>query len=334
MKAFHCHRWGGPEALVFENIMLQPAAADQIRVDVLAADMGYQDLLILAGQYMVKPALPFSPGNVVAGIVSETGTTQRHAVGDRVLALLPYGGYSETVLVPAEAAVPLPDTVEFDEAAAFGIAHATAYQALVDAAELRPGEVLLVRGASGGVGRAAIEIGRALGAAVIAAASSPEKLQSAAAAGAQYLVDIQAENLRDRTMELTGGRGADVILDTVGSDFREACLRSIARKGRILIVGFAGGEIPQIPAHYILNKYCSVRGVAWGFSVFEREPKDYIRILSSVLELRKSGQIARPLINTVPPEGVVTALQALQSRSSIGRSVIDFRRQIPESPAR
>lgn len=325
MKAIICQQWGDPSALTYEEVSSQPLAPGHVRIAVHAADVGYQDVVMVAGKYALKPQLPFTPGNVVSGVIRECGDdVTDHAAGDRVLALLPFGGFTEEVVVPAQSAVAIQDAVSLPDAAALGIAYGTAYQGLVERARITPGEVLLVRGAAGGVGRAAVELGHTLGAVVIAAASSPDKLNAARRAGADHLIDTSSEMVRDRVLEITDGRGADVIFDPVGADFKQACLRSIARKGRILIVGFAGGEIPSIPAHYILNKYCAVLGVAWGFSVFEKEPSDYRKVLTDLLNMRAKNQITPLISNTIRPEQISSALRGLSSRSSIGRTVVVF----------
>lgn len=326
MKALVCHAWGGPSVLKFEEVAPRSLGKGDVRIDVHAADIGFQDVLLVAGRYQLKPEFPVTPGNVVAGTIEECGETVTHlSVGDRVVSLMPHGGYSEEVVVPAGAAFPLPGSVPFVEGPALAMAFATAYQGLVDRAHLARGETLLVRGAGGGVGMAAVEVGRALGAEVIAAASSPEKLAAAKRAGAGHLIDTSAGSIRDRVMEITRGRGADVIFDTLGSDFQQACLRTVARRGRILIVGFAGGEIPAIPAHYILNKFCSVLGVAWGYSVFEKEPSHYKQVLEGVMALRTGNRIGPLALNRIGPQDVVSALSALASRSAIGRTVLEFK---------
>lgn len=325
MKAFVCRQWGDPSVLRYEDIAPPPLRPGNIRVEVHAADIGFHDVLMLAGKYQVKPPFPFIPGAGVAGIVRECGESLRHlAVGDRVVARLPAGGFAEEAIVPAGAAVKVPDTVGFSEAVVLSAPYSTAYQGLVDRGNIVPGEVLLVRGAGGGVGRAAVVIGHAMGAVVIAAASSAEKLDEARLASADYLINTSVEDVRGRVLEITEGRGADVIFDPVGADFKQACLRSIARRGRILIVGFAGGEIPEIPAHYVLNKFCAVIGVYWGYS--EKEAAHYQEILAEVLRMRSEGRIPALPIRTIGPERVISALNALSSRSSVGSTVMAFDR--------
>ena len=334
MKAFVCHQLGAPETLSFEDIVLPEISAGTLRVEVHASDIGYQDLLLVSGSYLLKPSLPFVPGNVVAGTVVEIGPGEsRHKIGDRVVALLPFGGHAEGAIVRSAAAVPIPAGVTFAEAAALGIAYATAYQGLVDCAHLKAGETLLVRGATGGVGLAAVDIGRALGATVIAAVSSEPRATLAVDAGAHHAIINPAEGLREPVRELTSGRGADVVFDTVGADFRRACLQTVARRGRILIVGFAGGEIPQIPANYPLNKYCSIHGVAWGYSVLEHEPEDYARILSAVLALKQERRIGMPGVVSVPPDGAIERMTQMAARAATGRAVIQFQ-TVSDEPSR
>ena len=202
------------------------------------------------------------------------------------------------------------------------MAYGTAFSALVDRARLERGEVLLIRGAGSGVGLAAVDLGRSLGATVIAAANSQEKLAAASEAGAHFLVNTAVEDLRTRVLDATGGKGADVIFDPVGSDFKQACLRCIARKGRILMVGFAGGEIPSIPAHYLIIKYCSILGVNWGPLYGARERERFREILYKLLELSILGQIKPRVGKTFPLEDAAIALTALSLRKTIGRSVL------------
>lgn len=327
MKAFVCRQWGDPSVLRCEDISAQPLFAGHIRVEVRAADVSFADALMIAGQYQQKPEFPFVPGFGIAGIVRERGKdVTSHAVGDRVVARLLAGGFAEEAIVPAGAAITIPKTIKFAEAVALSMAYGTAYQGLVDRAQIAAGEVLLVRGAAGAVGRAAVAVAHARAAIVIAAASSPAKLEAAKLAGADHLINTRTEDVRSRVLEITQGRGADVIFDPVGTDFKQTCLRSIARRGRILIVGFAGGEIPAIPAHYILNKFCALLGVAWGHTAYEKEPAHYQKVLAEVLRMRSEGRIPSPCLEMIDLEQVIPALQAVSSRASVGSKVITFRR--------
>ncbi|SPP98101.1 NADPH:quinone oxidoreductase family protein [Bradyrhizobium vignae] len=326
MKGFVCRQSGEPSVLEYEEVPSRPLDAGEIRIEVRAADAGFHDTLMIAGRYQRKPAFPFIPGEGVAGTVRECGeSASGHAVGDRVVARLPSGGgFAEEAIVLAGAAITIPEVVSFAEAAVLSASYATAYQGLVDRAQVCRGEVLLVRGAAGGVGRAAVEIGYALGALVIAAASSPEKLSIARRAGASHLINTTTEDVRGRVLEITEGRGADVIFDTVGTDFKQACLRCVARRGRILVVGFAGGEIPLIPAHYMINKFCAVLGVAMSYATFEKEPAHYRQVIGEVLRMRANARIGPLLVNTVGAGQLVAALGALSSRSSLGSTVLTF----------
>lgn len=325
MKAVVCRKWGGPAVLSLDKFPSPPLPKGYVRIKVRTAGIGFQDILIVAGKYGLQPEFPFSPGNEVAGEVIECseGITNL-PLGSRVVAVLPYGGYAEEIVAPREAIAVLPSNIDFETAAPLGIAYGTAHQALIERAQIHAGETLLVRGAAGGVGLAAIEIGRARGATVIAAAGSTEKLAVAEEAGAHYLINTNVDNVRDRVLAITQGHGADVIFDPIGADFKQACLRCIARKGRILIVGFAGGIIPDIPAHYILNKYCSVLGVAWGNSYLQHEPKRFVATLADVVKLCGQGNIKPRIERAVPPEKVVSVLQDMASRKTTGRSVIAF----------
>lgn len=332
MKAVICRKWGGPHVLSLSELPSPPLPEGYVRIKVKAAGIGFQDILIVAGKYGLQPEFPFSPGNEVAGEVIECSESIRDLpLGSRVIAVLPYGGYAEEVVVPRGAIAVLPNNIHFVTAASLGIAYGTAHQALIERAQISAGEILLVRGAAGGVGLAAIEIGRAKGATIIAAAGSSEKLAVAEQAGAHHLINTNLENVRECVLNITEGRGADVIFDPVGTDFKQSCLRCIARKGRILIVGFAGGIIPDIPAHYILNKYCSVVGVAWGNSYLQHEPSQFIATLANVVKLCAQGDIKPRIERAVPPEDVVPVLQDIASRKTYGRSVISFQQAQRES---
>jgi len=323
MKAAICCEWGAPSVLTVEEVLSPPLPPKHVRIKVRAAAVGFQDILMIAGKYETKPAFPFIPGNEVAGEVVECGDGATSVQpGERVLAILEHGGYAEQAVAPEGAVVAIPEQMDAVSAAALGMAYGTAFSGLVDRAQLARGEVLLVRGAGGGVGLAAVDLGRELGATVIAAASSTEKLDAAANAGAHHLVNSTLEDLRSRVLELTFGRGADVIFDPVGADFKQCCLRCISRKGRILIVGFAGGEIPSVPAHYLINKYCSVVGVNWGPLYGARERQRFREVLNELLRLCVSGRITPRVGQTFPLEDVATAMAVLSSRRAVGRVVL------------
>src|SRR5262245_10318481 len=256
MRAVRCHELTGPGSLRVDDDVPDPTpAAGQVVIDVKAAGVNFPDILITKGQYQFKPVPPFSPGAEAAGVVSAVGPgVTSLAVGDRVAATILYGAYAEKVLAPELAVVKLPDAVGFEVGAATLLTYATTMHALVDRAAIRAGETLLVLGASGGVGVAAVELGKLLGARVIAAASSDEKIAFCRAHGADEGICYTREDLKDRVKALTGGKGVDVVYDPVGGAYTDPALRSIAWEGRYLVVGFAAGEIPKVPLNLVLLK--------------------------------------------------------------------------------
>lgn len=325
MKAIVCREWGHPSVLRLEDIAVPPVSSAEVRIRVRAADVAFQHVLMVAGKYQALPDFPFVPGDVVAGEIDACGDgVDGYQVGERVLAVIPAGGYAEQAIATADALVRIPGGVSDAEAVVIGMTYATAHVGLIDRALRARGEALLVRGAGGGVGRAAVELGRLLGAMVISAVSTPEKHAAAIAAGAAHVIDTTSEDVRNRVLELTGGSGADVIFDTVGSDFKQSCLRAIGRNGRILIVGFAGGEIPDIPASYILNKNCAVIGVNWGNSVRRDEPARFRRVLTDLLDLCAQQLIRPQVTRVIGPNEILSALGAISTRASVGRTVLTF----------
>ena len=265
MRAVRVHELTGPSALRIDEVPSPKPSGGQVLIDVKAAGVNFPDILITQGKYQFKPALPFSPGGEAAGVISAVGPgVTAFKVGDRVATTLLYGAYAEQVVAPEMATVHLPDAVPFDIGAATLLTYATTYHALVDRAAIQTGESLLVLGAAGGVGIAAVELGVLLGAKVIAAASSQDKLEFCKAHGASEGIDYSKEDLKERVKALTGGNGVDVIYDPVGGNLSEPALRSIAWKGRFLVIGFAAGEIPKIPLNLTLLKGCQIVGVFWG----------------------------------------------------------------------
>jgi len=272
MRAVRVHELTGPSALRVDEVPDLEPAAGQIVIDVRAAGVNFPDILITRGQYQFKPATPFSPGGEVAGIVRAVGSgVTSLKAGDRVASTMLYGGYAEQAVVPEQMAVKLPDAVSFEVGAATLLTYLTTYHALVDRAALRSGESLLVLGAAGGVGTSAVELGALMGARVIAAASSEDKLAFCREHGATDGIDYSKEDLKERLKALTKGNGVDVIYDPVGGTLAEPALRGIAWQGRYLVIGFAAGEIPKIPLNLVLLKGCQIVGVFWG-SFAMREP--------------------------------------------------------------
>ncbi len=272
MRAVRVHELTGPNALRVDEIAAPEARAGQVLIDVRACGVNFPDILLTRGQYQFKPAPPFSPGGEVAGVVRAVGDGVTSVkVGDRVASTMLYGGFAEQVVVPELGCVKLPDNVSFEVGAATLLTYATTIHALADRADLKKGETLLVLGAAGGVGIAAVELGALMGARVIAAASSAEKLAFCRDHGATETIDYSREDLKDRIKQLTGGNGVDVVYDPVGGSLAEPAVRGTGWQGRYLVIGFASGEIPKLPLNLVLLKGCQIVGVFWG-SFAMREP--------------------------------------------------------------
>ena len=321
MKALVCHEYGPIDALTVDEVPAVPPAAGQLRIKVSAAGVNFPDLLIVQGKYQVKPAPPFTPGAECVGTVVEVGEGAAYAVGDRVIALPAWGAFAEELTVDARRVMPVPPSLDDAIAAGLVLTYGTSQHALVQRAALQPGETLLVLGASGGVGLAAVELGALLGARVIAAASTREKLAVCREHGATELVCYGETRLRDAVKELTGGKGADVIYDPVGGDLFDESMRCIAWKGRLLVVGFASGRIPQLPANLALLKGCSVTGVFWGGFV-EREPFAFAENMRKLYGWVETGDL-RPLVSeTYPLARALDALRRVERREVVGKIVV------------
>jgi NADPH:quinone reductase len=323
MQAVRCHQWGPPSVLRLDIVAPRPLQPHEVRIRVHAAGVNFADTLMVAGTYQVKPAFPFTPGLEAAGEVVEVGAAvDSLAPGRRVLAVLRFGGgYAEEIVCDADTVVPIPDAMDFVTAAAFPVAYGTAHFALTHRGQLESGENLLVLGAAGGVGLATVEIGKHLGARVIAAAGGPDKLAVARAHGADELIDYRQDSIRDRVRELTQGRGADVVFDPVGGDAFDQALRAVNWEARMLIIGFAAGRIQAVPANLILVKNISVIGVVWGAQA-ERDPVLVSRNLAELLRWWEAGRL-RPLVaRTFPLAGAGAAMEALLSRRHAGKIVL------------
>lgn len=322
MRAVLCRAYGPPETLEVAQVEPPTPGPRQVGIAVQAAGVNFPDTLIIAGTYQFKPPLPFTPGTEVAGIISAVGEGVEHLrVGMRVMAFTGTGGYAEQAVCDAHNVLPLPDAVDFAPAAAFGLTYSTSYYALKDRANLQPGETLLVLGAAGGVGLAAVELGARMGARVIAAASSAAKLAICRQYGAMEGIDYSTQDLRERLKALTGGKGVDVVYDPVGGIYAEPALRSMAWGGRYLVVGFAAGDIPQIPLNLPLLKGCSVVGVFWGtFAAKERAHNQ--QNLSELLGWLAEGAITPHISQTYPLADAGRALRALLNRSVTGKVVL------------
>lgn len=323
MRAVICDRHGGPDVLKVGEADAPPLESGQVRIRVRACGVNFPDVLMVAGRYQVQPPLPFIPGAELAGDIVETGASVSHLhAGQRVLAMCGHGAMAEEVCVPAHAVVPIPDAMDYRTAAGFILTYCTSWHALKQRAQLGAGETLLVLGAAGGVGLTAVELGNVTGATVIAAASTAEKLALASDQGARYLVDYSRENLKKRVMEITGGKGADVIYDPVGGDLFDQCLRSIAWNGRLLVVGFASGTIQKIPANLPLLKGCSIVGVFWG-RFAEREPELQAANTRELLGLYTNGRLRPHISNVFPLEEAPAALHMLADRRAMGKVIVE-----------
>ncbi|WP_122422928.1 NADPH:quinone oxidoreductase family protein [Pseudomonas viridiflava] len=324
MKALLCKAFGPASTLVLEDIPAPDVKKNEILLDIHAAGVNFPDTLIIEGKYQFKPPFPFSPGGEAAGVISAVGEKVTHLkTGDRVMALTGWGSFAEQVAVPNYNVLPIPESMDFTIAAAFSMTYGTSMHALKQRANLQPGETLLVLGASGGVGLAAVEIGKALGARVIAAASSAEKLEVAKNAGADELINYTDTSLKDEIKRLTNGNGADVIYDPVGGDLFDQAIRAIAWNGRLLVVGFASGRIPELPVNLALLKGASVVGVFWG-SFAQRQPQDNAANFKQLFAWFEEGKL-KPLVSQVYPlERAGEAIDALGGRRAVGKVVVSL----------
>ncbi len=322
MKAIQCKSFGLPHSLVLNEVSSPTLQAGEVLIQVRGCGVNFPDVLIIQNKYQIKPELPFSPGGEVSGVVKTVGEKVKHLkTGDHVIALCGYGGFAEEVAVSAKRVFPLPPGMDFINAACSLYTYGTSYHALKDRGHLKPGETLLVLGAAGGVGLAAVELGKVMGATVIAAASSEKKVDLCKKKGADFVIDYSKEDLRTRLKELTGEKGVDVVYDPVGGALAESALRSMAWKGRYLVVGFAAGNIPQFPANLPLLKGCSIVGVFWG-SFAEREPQQSLQNFSELLGWIKAGKIKQHIHKIYPLEEAPQALQELMERKVMGKAVI------------
>jgi len=317
-KVVVCRELGPPEALALEEIPSAPLTPGEVRVAIRAAGINFPDVLMAAGEYQLKPPLPFTPGVEAAGDVMEvTAAAKGVAIGDRVIVRMRHGAYcSEAVVTPSQL-VPMPSTFDYAEAATFLAGHGTAYHALVDRGQLKPGEVLLVHGAGGGVGLAAVEMGKMLGATVIATASSDEKLAVARSRGADHLVRYDREPFRDAVKRITDGRGADVVFDPVGGEVFENSMRCINWGARLLVIGFTGG-IGLAKTNHLLIKGASVLGVRAGEAV-RRDPALGAKRLQDLLAWAEAGKLRPNVSHRLPLEDYAKAMRLLIERKAIGR---------------
>jgi NADPH2:quinone reductase len=328
MKAVLCKAYGPPESLVLEEIAPPAPAPGEIAIDVHAAGLNFADTLKIEGKYQEKAPFPFSPGGEVAGIVAALGEgAALHKIGDRVMATAS-GGFAERIAVREQLAFRLPDNMSFEAAAGFPVTYGTTYMALVDRAAMQPGEILLVHGATGGVGLNAVELGKAMGAVVIGTGGSDEKLEVARKFGADHVINYANESIKDRVKELTNNRGADVIYDAVGGDAFDQSLRCIAWNGRLLVIGFASGRIPQAPANIVMLKNCSIMGVNWG-GYAKHDIKAYRAAYETLPDWVGHGRLTPHVSMTFPLAEVPQAMRALLARKQTGKIVIKVREEKP-----
>ncbi|CAH0651015.1 MULTISPECIES: NADPH:quinone oxidoreductase family protein [Pseudomonas] len=322
MKAVLCKTLGPAGNLVLEEVASPLPKNNEILLDVQAAGVNFPDTLIIEGKYQFQPPLPFSPGGEAAGVVAAVGEKAgAFKVGDRVMALTGWGAFAEQVAVPFYNVLPIPASMDFTTAAAFGMTYGTSMHALRQRGQLQAGETLLVLGASGGVGLAAVEIGKAMGARVIAAASSADKLAVAKAAGADELIDYSQASLREEIKRLTNGQGVDVIYDPVGGELFEQAVRGLAWNGRLLVVGFASGTIPQLAANLVLLKGAAVLGVFWG-AFAQRQPQDNAANFQQLFAWHAEGKL-KPLVSqTYPLAEAGAAIEKLGQRQAVGKLVV------------
>ncbi len=322
MKAMLCKELGHPSKLVLEEVPSPVPGKKEVLVSIKACSVNFPDTLVVQGLYQFKPELPFSPGSDIAGVVKAVGEGVKHVkVGDDVFGLVSNGGFAEEVVVPAHSVFPKPPMMDYKIAASFMMAYGTSYHALKDRADLKEGETLLVLGASGGVGLAAVELGKLMGAKVIAAASTQEKLDICKKYGADEVINYKEEDLKKRVKELTGGKGANVVYDPVGGDYTEAALRATAWEGRFLIVGFPAG-IAKIPMNLPLLKGCQIVGVFWG-SFATKDPNANMKNTMDLITYFGKGQLKPHIHGTYTLENSRQALIDMMDRKVMGKIIIE-----------
>jgi len=322
MKSLLCKQFGPIDDLVIEDGPIPVAAPGKVVINVKAASLNFPDALMVQGLYQVKPPTPFVPGAEYAGIVHAVGEGVAHIkAGDRVAAFTGYGGFTEYAVADAMRVMPMPPSMSFEQGAAFVLTYATSYHALKDVANLQSGETLLVLGAAGGVGTTAIQLAKIMGATVIAAASSAEKLALCTSLGADHAINYSAADWRDQVNAIVGKKGVEVVYDAVGGPYAEPALRCVGWRGRYLVVGFAAGDIPKIPLNLALLKERQILGVYWGDSV-AANPKGHMANMRQLAEWFEAGKIAPSITETVPLEGTVDALKRLSSRNAMGKIVV------------
>ena len=322
MQAVQCHAYGPPESLVLADVESPAPATGEVRVNVRAAALNFPDVLMIQGKYQSQPPFPFSPAGEFAGTIESVGPgVDGFVPGDKVFGGVGVGAMAEQLCVVARALRRIPETMSYAQASGISTTYGTSYYALKQRANLQPGETLLVTGAGGGVGLAAVELGKAMGAKVIAAASSAAKLDAARSSGADELIDYSDGDLKNKVKALTEGRGVDVIYDPVGGELFDQCMRSIGWYGRVLVIGFAAGDIPKLPINLVLLKSCQVVGVFYG-AWNARFAEDSNNNFSEILDLFEEGKI-KPMIGAqYPLPDYAAAMRCLMDRKAIGKIVV------------
>lgn len=322
MKAIVCKEYGPPESLVYEDVQPQAMGKSAVRVAVKAVGVNFPDTLIIQGKYQFRPDPPFTPGGEFAGEIIEVGADIKHLrAGDHVAGVITWGAYAEQLVAPAGAAIPIPKGMDFESAAAFPMIYGTSYHALKQRADLKAGETLLVLGAAGGVGLAAVQLGKVMGARVIAAAGSDDKLAICKRHGADELINYSTGNLKEQVKKLTGGKGADVIYDPVGGDFFDQCMSCINWNGRLLVVGFASGSIPSLAINRALLKGCAVVGVFWGQFVM-KEPQLNMANFVQLFQWYTEGRLTPPISRRYPLSQAAEAMNDLLTRKATGKLIL------------
>ena len=323
MKAIVCEQYGPPSDLKLKDLPALKAGEKDVVIRVKACSLNFPDTLIIQGKYQYKPALPFTPGSDIAGTVSEVGSAVKHLkVGDEVFGFVPNGGFAEEVIAPAKNVFPKPPKMNYATAASFLMAYGTSYHALKNRAQLKAGETLVVLGASGGVGLAAVELGKQMGARVIACASTQEKLDLCHTYGADEGINYSNENLKERIKALTNGKGADVIYDPIGDQYAEPALRGIAWEGRYLVVGFAAGDIPKIPLNLALLKGCQIVGVFWGSWAMQFPQENMVNTMELV-EWHAKGKLKPYIHAQYPLKEAQKAMEEMLERKVRGKIVLN-----------
>lgn len=325
MRALVCNAYGPPESLCIETRDDPVPGEGEVLVDVAAAGINFPDVLAIAGKYQVKTPTPFIPGNEAAGLVAALGAgVSQYSVGDKVIINTMGGAFAEKCLAPVQTTMPLPEGLSFEQGAGFSVTYGTSYHALKQSARLQAGETVLVLGAAGGVGITAVEIAKAMGARVIAAASTDEKLEFAAAAGADETINYSDEPLKERVKALTDGDGVDVVYDPVGGELADHAFRATAWHGRYLVIGFACGEIPKFPANIALLKEASIVGVWWG-TWATKNPGLQIRNMTELAELVAAGTLTPRVSASYAMDDYVEAFRAITERRALGKVILRVR---------